>query len=409
MTRTLLRVSGWLIAIVLGLLAVALLIAALIYPFEYVRRVVAWGESDLKDYQEHFPQRDLEAAPEAFYFDEAPDKERVSQVFETILQVDDFGAFLEASDTQAFIVIQDDAILYEEYPNGTLRDSMLTSFSVAKSFTTALVGIAIAEGYIGSVDDPITDYLPELIDRDPRFGEISIRDLMMMAAGLEYDEMRFGLFNGDDPLATYYPDQRQLALEQPEIIDPPGQYFLYNKYHPQLLGLILERATGVSVTEYTQEKLWDPLGMEFSGSWSLDSEASGFEKMEAGLNARAIDFAKLGRLYLRNGNWDGVQVIPTEWIAESTQVDPLRQHEAYYPDEMGQVIFDRLQGYYKYMWYGYTRDGNGYDFAAEGDHGQFIYVSPRKNLVIVRNGLEYGSDWSWYDWIESFYQFASEL
>jgi CubicO group peptidase (beta-lactamase class C family) len=158
-----------------------------------------------------------------------------------------------------------------------------------------------------------------------------------------------------------------------------------------------------------QAVLWDPLGMEFSGSWSLDSEASGFEKMEAGLNARAIDFAKLGRLYLENGNWDGVQVMPAEWVAESTQVDASRQRDTYYPDEMGQVIFDTLQGYYKYMWYGYARDGGEYDFTAEGDHGQYIYVSLHKNLIIVRNGVEYGSDQSWYGWIETFYQFASGL
>ncbi|HSR29844.1 MAG TPA: serine hydrolase [Anaerolineae bacterium] len=409
MARTLLRVFGWLIVIVLGLLGLALLIATLIYPFEYVRRVIAWGESDVTDYLENFPQRRLEASPETFLFDQASDEERVSELFETILQVDDFEAFLEANDTQAFIIVQGDAILYEKYLNGALRDSMMTSFSVAKSFTTALIGVAVAEGYIGSVNDPITFYLPELVERDPRFGEITIRDLMMMAAGLEYREMRLGLFNGDDPLTTYYPDQRQLALENTRIVDPPGQHFLYNKYHPQLLGLILERATGVSVTEYTQEKLWEPLGMEFSGSWSLDSKASGFEKMEAGLNARAIDFAKFGRLYLKNGNWNGVQVMPAEWVAESTQVDLSRQRDTYYPDEMGQVIFDTLQGYYKYMWYGYARDGGEYDFSAEGDHGQFIYVSPHKNLIIVRNGTEYGSDQSWYDWIGSFYQFASDL
>jgi CubicO group peptidase (beta-lactamase class C family) len=109
--------------------------------------------------------------------------------------------------------------------------------------------------------------------------------------------------------------------------------------------------------------------------------------MEAGVNARAIDFAKFGRLYLEDGNWDGVQVIPAEWIAQSTQVDPSRQRSTYYPDEMGQVIFDTLQGYYKYMWYGYARDGDEYDIAAEGDHGQYIYVSPYKNLIIVRNGI----------------------
>jgi CubicO group peptidase (beta-lactamase class C family) len=144
-----------------------------------------------------------------------------------------------------------------------------------------LIGIAIEEGYINSVDDPITDYLPELADRDPRFGDITIRHLLLMSSGLEFQANRYGLFNGDDPLTTYYPDQRQIALENTNIIDPPGAYFLYNKYHPQLLGMIIERTTGTSVTSFMQEKIWDPIGMEYSGSWSIDSEVSDFEKMES--------------------------------------------------------------------------------------------------------------------------------
>ncbi|GAH44192.1 unnamed protein product, partial [marine sediment metagenome] len=140
--------------------------------------------------------------------------------------------------------------------------------------------------------------------------------------------------------------------------------------------------------------------------WSLDSEESGFEKMEAGLNARAIDFAKFGRLYLNGGDWNGEQVIPEEWVRTSTQVDRATQKASYYPDNFGQTIFHDLNGYYKYMWYGYLRD-EGFDFAAEGDHGQFIYVAPHKNLIIVRNGLEYGIPWD--EWIKSFYRFASDL
>ena len=409
-----LKVFGWSIGILLGVLVLGLLVATLLYPYEYVRRVVAWGvlppgwfDSHYNDYLNNFPQRRLEPAPTTFSFDEVRDEARVSGLFETILEVEDFDAFLEDAHTQAFIIIQDDKILYEKYFNGAERDSMLTSFSVAKSFTSALVGIAIEERYINSVNDPITDYLPELSKRDPRFENITIRHLLMMASGLSYQEMRPGIFNGDDTLTTFYPDQRRAALEFTRILDPPGEYFLYNKYHPQLLGLILERATGRSVTEYMQEVLWDPVGMEFSGSWSLDSETSGFEKMEAGVNARAIDFARFGRLYLEQGNLDGEQVIPAEWVAESTGVDPSTQSDAYYPDEFGQTIFNSLEGYYKYMWYGYFRDGGEYDFAAEGDHGQFIYVSPHKNLIIVRNGVEYGIPW--YEWVAAFYQFASEF
>ena len=206
--------------------------------------------------------------------------------------MDDFDAFLAKNRTQAFIVIQDDAILYEQYFNGASRDSIVTSFSTAKSFTSTLIGIAISEGYIHSVDDPITDYLPELAERDPAFANITIRDLLMMSSGIKYVEFPF--VNGDDAKTYYYPDLRQLALEDTHIVGLPGEQFHYNNYHPLLLGMILERATGTSVANYLQEKIWKPVGMEYPGSWSLDEH--GFEKMESGINARAIDFAKFGRL-----------------------------------------------------------------------------------------------------------------
>ena len=113
------------------------------------------------------------------------------------------------------------------------------------------------------MNDPVTEYLPELAEQDSRYRDITIRHLLLMASGLEYEEMRWGFFNGDDPLTTYYPDQRKAAVEFTEIQDQPGEYFQYNKYHPQLLEIIVERATGRSITEYTQEKLWNPIGMEF--------------------------------------------------------------------------------------------------------------------------------------------------
>jgi len=401
------RVLGWVIGIIVGLVGLILLIAVLVYPYEYVRRVLAWRESDVGDYLNNFPSHPLSASQAPFTFEEAPDEQLVAELFSEIAGVDDFEAFLENENTQAFIVIQDDAILYEKYFNETQHDSMVTSFSVAKSFISALIGIAIEDGYINSVEDPITDYLPELAERDPRFTDITIRHLLMMASGLDYQDTRWALLNGDDPITTYYPDQRKAALEFTEILDAPGEYFLYNKYHPQLLGLILERTTGKSVAQYMQEKIWDPVGMEFEGSMSVDSEESGFEKMEAGVNARAIDFAKFGRLYLDKGDWDGVQVIPPEWIVESTAVDQSVQHADYYPDEFGKLIYDKLFGYYKYMWYGFPREGEDYDFTAAGDRGQFIYVSPAKNLIIVRNSLAYGK-FGDEQWLRLFYEFASD-
>lgn len=413
--RKVFKIAGVGVASLIALLVLWVVVAAIAYSPEYVRRVIVWNESDVGDYRYHFPQRPLEAAPEPFYFADATDKTaakaRVAAQFEAILNVGDFDTFLEESQTQAFIVIQDDTVLYEAYTNGAQRDTLMTSFSVAKSFTSALIGIAINEGFIHSVDDPITDYLPELAERDPGFEAITIRHLLLMASGLVYKEIRPGFFNSDDILATHYPDQRQAALAFTHIEDPPGAYFRYNKYHPQLLGLILERATGIAVTDYLQEKIWDPLGMEYPGSLSIDSEASGFEKMETGVNGRAIDYAKFGRLYLEGGNWQGIQVIPEDWVKSSTQVDLNTYTADYYPDEFGQEIFDELNGYYKYMWYGFFQNGDatgdGYDFMAEGDLGQFIYVSPHKKIIIVRNGEDWGIPSS--EWTKAFYQFATEF
>jgi CubicO group peptidase (beta-lactamase class C family) len=275
---------------------------------------------------------------------------------------------------------------------------------VAKSCVSALIGLAIHEGYIQSIEDPITRYLPELAERDPGFNAITIRHLLLMASGLEYQAVRPLLLNGDDPLTTYYPDQRQLALENTRIIDPPGQYFHYQKYHPQLLGMILERTTGMSVTAYLQTRLWDTLGMEFGGSWSTDSLASDFEKMETGVNARAIDFAKLGVLYLNGGRWQGQPVLAQAWVDESTQPYFPEEVEGYYP-----AWFASLpgRGYYKYMWWGMAREGDAYDFAAEGDKGQFVYVSPQKKLVIVRHGIDFGIPTQ--AWLALFYDFASQF
>jgi len=398
----LIKVLRTLAVILLGVIALAVTAALLVYPPEYVYRAMVWQSSDAFDWQK-FPSHPLKPAPAAYHFEAAPDP-RVAELFEQISGAADWNRFLEENDTQAFIVIQDGKILYENYFNDTQRDSIVTSFSVAKSFDSALIGIAIQEGYIRSVDDPITDYLPELAERDPRFDEITIRHLLLMASGLEYVEFRSLLLNSDDILTTYFPDQRKISLENTHIIDLPGVYYQYNKYHPQLLGMILERTTGMSVTEYMQARIWNPLGMEFGGSWSIDGKASDFEKMESGLNARAIDFAKFGVLFLNGGSWQGNQVISKAWVDEST-APLLPQNYADYYSEWYALLPG--EGHYKYMWYSLVREGDVYDFAAEGDKGQFIYVSPQKNLVIVRNGIHYGIKSE--EWFQLFYEFASRF
>jgi CubicO group peptidase (beta-lactamase class C family) len=387
-----------------GLLAIVsaiLLYTYLAYPAEYVNRVFRWGDADVYDYQK-FPEHPLETSGSPFTFSLNLDEDRIREQFEAVSDIDDFDAFLAKNRTQAFIVIQDDAILYEKYFNGSSRDSIVTSFSTAKSFASTLIGIAISEGYIHSVDDPITDYLPELAERDPAFANITIRDLLMMSSGIKYVE--FPYVNGDDAKTYYYPDLRQLALEDTEITGLPGEAFHYNNYHPLLLGMILERATGTSVASYLQEKIWKPVGMEYAGSWSLDEH--GFAKMESGINGRAIDFAKFGRLFLHNGEWNGVQVVPAEWVAEATQPDTSVDYANYYYDSF---IFANGQGYYKYMWWGIQRDEQNTDFMALGNHGQFIYISPQKDLIILRFGEAYGDIHGADSWVEMFYGFATNF
>jgi CubicO group peptidase (beta-lactamase class C family) len=201
--------------------------------------------------------------------------------------------FFADTGTIAFLVIRDDALLYEKYFNGYDRRSTQTSFSIAKSFVSALVGIAIQEGCIGNADDPITKYIPEL--KGPGMEKITIRHLLTMSSGLKFSGERSGGGPFSDDAKTYYdPNLRELALTvEPEV--EPGTRWEYNNYHPLLLGMILERATDRPVATYLSQKIWQPLGMEAVGSWSIDSKEDGFEKMESGLNGQAIDFARFGR------------------------------------------------------------------------------------------------------------------
>jgi CubicO group peptidase (beta-lactamase class C family) len=268
---------------------------------------------------------------------------------------------------------------------------------VAKSFSSTLLGIAAGEGRF-SLDDPITRYLPELLERDDRFERIRVRDLLSMSSGIRYEET--GFVHGDDAKTYYWPDLRSLALTTTEIAGAPGERFHYNNYNPLLEGMILERVTRVPVAKYLEERLWAPMGAEYRASWSLDSPG-GFEKMESGINARAIDFARFGLLVLKSGKTGDRQVIPEQFLRQATAPSYPAGSE-WYPDEAG--TGDRL-GYGLHWW---TIDGpHGTDFAALGKYAQIIYVSPAAQLVIVRNGSDAGMPG--FEWMLAFYDVAGEL
>lgn len=389
--------------LVVAFVAAAVVLLA-IYPPQYLVRLVAHRQSDVHDYLV-FPDRPIAAAtqPQPFRLPsdpEAAETEVRAGMERDPLVGDDLESFLTSSGTQAFIVIRDDTILYEHYFNGSHRDSILTSFSAAKSFVSTLVGIAIADGAITSLDDPITRYLPELAARDPRFDAITIRHLLSMSSGIRYEEN--GFVNGDDALTYYHPHLRQLALHETVIASPPGTTWLYNNYNPILLGLILERATGVPVARYLQTRLWEPIGAEYPASWSLDSDASGFEKMESGINARAIDFAKLGRLYLDEGRVGKRQVLPAAWVHAATRIDESVDRATWYPKWMEEPYG---HVYHQLFWWGASRGDRTYAYAAQGNHGQVVFVDPEHRTLIVRNGERYGIEFD--QWLGLFMDYTA--
>lgn len=339
-------------------------------------RALIWVDADVDDYK-RFPARQIDAPAEPYVYEEGPG-------YPSGLPDDvalpggyaDLDSFLRSTETTAFIVVEDDRLIYEKYFRGHESDSTQTSFSVAKSFASALVGIAIDDGVI-TLDDSITDYIPELNQRDPGFERITIRHLISMSSGLRYEEQ--GTPWSDDTETYYAPDLRKLALTDTEIFGPPGEQWHYNNFNPLLLGIILERATSQHVAEFLEARLWQPLGAEADASWSLDSEASGFEKMESGINARAIDFAKLGSLYLHEGEWNGTRILPVEWVRESTAIGD--EHD--------------LSPEYGYWWWTYRDEELGDYFAALGNKGQYVVVIPELDVVVVRHGRDFGGVEGW--------------
>jgi CubicO group peptidase (beta-lactamase class C family) len=343
-------------------------------------RSVVWGESDMEDHR-RFPARRVAAGPDRFHFRTSapgtgtpPAAVRRVSVRDGDRRVErDLQQFLAASDTTAFLIVRGDTLLYEGYFNGAGHDSVQTSMSMAKSVLSALVGIAIGDGRIGSVDDPITRYVPELAERDRRFGRITLRHLLTMTSGLRYEES--GGPWGDDTATYYAPDLRALALRRTEVVEEPGRRFHYNNFNPLLVGLALERATGMPVTTYLERKLWRPLGMEADGSWSLDSGHSGFEKMESGLNGRPVDLAKFGLLFAQGGRWRGRQLVPRGWVEDRTVVST-RFARAPAPS-------------YQYFWW-VQDDRRPPARFARGKYAQHLYVVPESDLVLVRFGRDVG-------------------
>ena len=384
------RVRRW-VLVAGGVLV--LLIAAVLGVYLWARsstdestfaRALVWRESDIGD-QHRFPARRISAGDRA-----SPLRAGVEADFVVGGERKRLDEFLRETDTLAFLVVHEDRLVHEGYFDGATRQSLQTSFSVAKSFVSALVGIAIDAGLIDSIEDPVTKYVPELAARDPEFRQITLRHLLTMSSGIRYREGGFPSL-GDDTHTYYGVDLRDVALNRTRIQQPPGLAWVYNNYHPLLLGLVLERTAKTSVSDFMARRLWQPLGAEADATWNLDSESSGFEKLESGVNATPVDYARFGLLFLHSGRWNGRRIISEAWVRAATGADPATD-SAYY------------RGYRYFWWLDEERPGR---FYALGKYGQYIYVAPDADAVVVRLGRDWGV--GNITWLATFRDIADQL
>jgi CubicO group peptidase (beta-lactamase class C family) len=334
----------------------------------HVARYVWWNFANINDYKK-FPVDSIPSSDKPHSFQVNSDMEDIDLPDSGYFEMKRLGPFLEQHKTVAFLIIRNDTLYYEKYFGKYSRESVFPSFSVAKSFVSALVGIAIGEGKVKSVDQPVTDYIPEL--KDPLFQQVTIRDLLEMRSGIRYEE---GYSNPFGLMAKFYYglNLKKYTLSL-KMEGQPGIKYNYQSANTELLGIILERATGMSLSDYLAIKIWQPMGAEYPASWSIDSKSDRQIKAFCCINARTIDFAKFGQLFLDKGIIGSDTLIPSSWVSESLSIQTDSRDSEGFP--------------YSYHWR-VTEEG---DFFAKGILGQYIYVCPEKKVVIVRIGKKSAS------------------
>jgi len=286
---------------------------------------------------------------------------------------------LEDLETRAFLVYKGNALVYEEYWDEHDDKTVSNSFSVAKSIVSILLGIALDEGYIKSLDEPVAKYLKEFKSKNRQ--KITIRDLLTMSSGLDWTE------SGKNPLSdnaeSYYgSDLRRLVIDQ-NLISSPGKIFKYQSGNSQLLAFIIESATGKDFSAYAQEKLWKKLGMEHDGYWSLDAE-NGDEKAFCCMYAVARDYGRIGQLFLNEGKLGEAQIIPAAYFKEMNTLANLSTE-------------DGIPNYRYGLHTWYYQDGKNAVNYCRGVAGQYIIASPEEDLLIIRLGKKRMPDVSFED------------
>ena len=285
-------------------------------------------------------------------------------------------AMSKKSKTQGVMIIQNDSIIYEKYWGSMTADRLATVFSVSKSITSLMCGIAVDDGYIHSIDDAVTQYLPELKKKDPMWQKLTIRHLLDMRSGLDFDDTYYLNLKGLKRLHAMarlnYGHNLMKQIRGLKFRCEPGTDHRYESMTAQILGVVIERASGKRFADYLSEKVWKPLQMESPALINIDSRKHDVAHAFGGITLTLKDLAKIGRLYLNRGMWDGKRIVSEEWIRQSTEYNTSNDgyHFNWYNLSSVNHPKEQYPGYY-----------------AEGIKGQVLYVNPYKNLIMVRIGL----------------------
>ena len=338
-------------------------------PWQPADRVGAFTHID-----DIYPTRQVKRAAVPWRFKRAP--AAFSEPFRA-----EVTGYLARNPVTALLIAKDDQILFEHYQYGRTDRDRFVSQSMVKSITGLLIGLAISDGAIKSVDDTAETYVPGF--RGSEYGRTPIRDLLHMSSGVDFGEEVDGARDlnrlwRDMVAGGWISDKGTVnsIIQFNHRIAPPGTRFRYASIEPDVLGMVLRNATGKSLSEYLQERIWQPIGTEGDAKWLLD--AQGFELPHFGFNAVLRDYARLARLLAHDGAWDGRKIIPAQWMIEATTVRPSDGYLA-----PGRAERDFGYGYLLWLLPWGQRQ-----FAMFGDFGQRVCVDPASKMVMVQTGLE---------------------
>lgn len=350
------------IVILFGVLVIILYVTDTDYLLKAVRTIYLQGYTTayLEDYKKFDNQIIENGTPLPW-----PNHKNLNSVKETKA----LDSINKSNGTIAYVIIKNDSIWFENYYDGFNENSKTNSFSMAKSYVSGLMGKAIEEGYIKSLDQPVCDFLPEFCEG--KAAKMTVGDLSSMASGTNWDEKYYS------PLSittrAYFDDDLEKVMLGLKVVEEPGKAFKYSSGDTQMLAMVIEKATGKKLYDYLTEKLWKPLGCENSTLWQVDSKEHDLVKAYCCIASNAKDFARFGKLYKDHGKWNGKQVLDSAFVAKS--------------------IKPRFKDYPMYGYGIWLKDvGSKNFFMLRGHLGQYVLVEPNDNIIIVRLGHSKGDD-----------------